>query len=153
MSDGLSEEIQWTELMKADGLTVGELLVNQLREAGIPAYVWQQAAGTALGITFGPLGEVHIMVPEEKVAEARDFLAATPIDGPDEDDEDDFDDYDEYEDDDYEEDADYDDFDEYDADDEYVSRCPHCGTIVDLDEEEVVKGWYECPRCGRRVRL
>jgi len=151
MSNELSEEINWKELTITDGLTLAELLVNQLREADIPAYAWQQGAGVALGMTVGPLGRGHVMVPEEFLAEAQDFLAATPIDGegPDPDEDDDFDDYD----DDDEYDEEYDDSDDYDEDDEYVSRCPHCGTIVDLDEEEVEKGWYECPRCGRRNRL
>jgi DNA-directed RNA polymerase subunit RPC12/RpoP len=153
MAKDLPEEINWKEVATTDGIMLAELMASRLREADIPAYAWQQGAGVALGLMVGPLGEGHVMVPEEMLSEAQDFLAATPIDaaGPDPDDDDfddDFDDVDE----DYDED-DYDDYEEYDEDDEYVSRCPHCGTVVDLDEDEVERGWYECPRCGRRVRL
>lgn len=36
---------------------------------------------------------------------------------------------------------------------EYTTECPHCGTELVLDEEEVENGRFVCPECGEEVEL
>lgn len=64
----------WVELTRTEGEMVAELMVQQLRGAGIPAYKWQEGVGGALGLNVGPLGTTHILVDAARYAEARALL-------------------------------------------------------------------------------
>ena len=88
------------------------IVVGRLENEGIDAFVYQEPAGKAYGISIGEMGNVKVVV------RADDYDRAKAILDEDVEDEDDYEDEDLYEDDDDYED-DYDDVDEdYDDDDE-----------------------------------
>jgi len=60
----------------ANGKLNAEMIKIFLESSGIPALLVQESAGSALGLTIGALGEVDIMVPIEKKAEAMKLLDA-----------------------------------------------------------------------------
>ena len=47
-----------------------------LESFGISAVLFQESAGAAYGFTVGPMGEVQVLVPPEKAAEALELLKA-----------------------------------------------------------------------------
>lgn len=47
----------------------------RLEDAGIPALIQQESASSALPLTVGPMGEIHITVEKEQVEAARQTLA------------------------------------------------------------------------------
>jgi uncharacterized Zn-finger protein len=67
-------EEAWEELIQTNGLTVAEMLVNELQAAGIPARVVYEGAGQALGLTVGILGTYTIVVPASRLEEAQAYL-------------------------------------------------------------------------------
>lgn len=52
-----------------------ETVKLMLEAAGFHVITRQESAGTALGLTVGPLGEVQILVPMDEVDAARKMLA------------------------------------------------------------------------------
>ena len=60
----------------ANGKLDAEMIKVFLESSGIPALLVQESAGSTLGLTIGILGEVDILVPTEKEAEARKLLDA-----------------------------------------------------------------------------
>ena len=42
---------------------------------------------------------------------------------------------------------------EAEMDEDNLVTCPHCGTEIELDDEEWEQGWFDCPGCGERVEL
>ena len=60
----------------ANGQLDAEMVQRFLEAAGIPAMISQESVGRVLGITAGPLGEVNVLVPEEKTDEALELLAS-----------------------------------------------------------------------------
>ncbi|MGI9951117.1 DUF2007 domain-containing protein [Moorellaceae bacterium AZ2] len=53
------------------------LMKGLLESAGIPVRLRGEAIGRLYGLNFGPLGQVEVLVPEEKAAQARDILRET----------------------------------------------------------------------------
>ena len=51
-----------------------EVMRSKLESANIPCMLQREAAGTALGITIGPLGEVKVLVPEPLADDALELL-------------------------------------------------------------------------------
>ena len=68
------EEIKWVKVAETSGITPAELLAGRLQAADIPARAVQEGAGQALGLTVGLLGTARVLVPEERVEEARALL-------------------------------------------------------------------------------
>lgn len=64
----------WVVAVETSGLTVAEMLANELNGAGIPARVEHEGAGRALGLTVGILGTARVMVPESYLEEAQEYL-------------------------------------------------------------------------------
>jgi hypothetical protein len=172
-SDETLEDIQWAKFWETPGILSAEVIAGRLRAEGIPAWVWQQGAGTAMGLTFGPMGRGHVMVPEEQLETARRIMALDLT----------------HEDDGGEgfwQDQDIEDENDRDGDG-WLSKavfaltalavsplgvavafvvaklfagqedegpiCPDCETMVDLDETEIIQGWFICPECERTVLL
>jgi hypothetical protein len=50
---------------KTFGVTEASIIAGRLHSLGIPAVVQREAAGATLGLSFGPLGEARVLVPEE----------------------------------------------------------------------------------------
>jgi hypothetical protein len=166
------ENIKWTKFWETPGSLGAEVIAGRLRAEGIPAWVWQQGAGAAMGMTFGPMGRGHVMVPEEQLEDARRMMATdlTPeVNG-----------WDEW----LESDLDPVDTGNRGA---WLSKgilaltalavspiglaavfvvtkllggkenldpeCPDCNIVIDLDEEEENQGWFVCPECERTIQI
>ncbi len=56
------------------GWAEAEVLRSKLESVSIPCILQREAAGAALGITIGPLGEVRVLVPEALVDQAGAVL-------------------------------------------------------------------------------
>jgi hypothetical protein len=53
------------------------VIKGRLESEGIPALVQQEAVGTVLGLTVGPLGSAKVLVPESLAEQALAILAET----------------------------------------------------------------------------
>jgi len=74
----------WAVLAQINPLEA-EVLKAALEMADIPVVTRREAYGRVIGLTVGDLGEVEVLVPEERLAEARSLTSdAHPIDFPDE---------------------------------------------------------------------
>ncbi len=60
----------------------GEMVVSLLRSNGIPAFTKRSDMGSAVFGGAGPFGAVEVWVSENKLAEAREFLAAPVPEAP-----------------------------------------------------------------------
>lgn len=59
----------------AAGQVEANLVKSLLEAEGIPAMVAQEGAGSAFGLTVGPMGRAEILVPASRAEEARELLA------------------------------------------------------------------------------
>ena len=66
-------------MVVADNLNPGEanIIKGRLESQGIPALAQQEAIGSVLGLTVGPLGSARVLVPEPLVEQALAILAET----------------------------------------------------------------------------
>jgi hypothetical protein len=55
----------WMVVAKTFGVTEASIIAGRLQSLNIPAIVQREAAGSALGLSYGPLGEARVLVPEE----------------------------------------------------------------------------------------
>ena len=74
-SGGGNEEVKWEIVTNTVGLLPAQVIAGHLQAAGIPARAWQESAGQAFGLTFGPLGTGYVAVPESYAEQAREILA------------------------------------------------------------------------------
>lgn len=66
---------EWETLIKITDPISASLLEGRLQAEGIPVIVRAgEAAGAIYGLTTGPLAEIKILVPEEKMDKARSLL-------------------------------------------------------------------------------
>ncbi len=72
---GGKKGINWVEVAQTYGLTQAQIVAGRLQAEGIPAYAWQEGAGTATGLVIGLLGAGHVMVPEEYEERALEILS------------------------------------------------------------------------------
>ncbi|NCF68868.1 MAG: hypothetical protein GWP61_23145 [Chloroflexi bacterium] len=78
-NEGSIENVKWVRLLEMSGTLSAEVIAGRLRSEGIPAWVWQQGAGRAMGLTYGPMGRGHVMVPEEHLQAAERLLEAEVV--------------------------------------------------------------------------
>jgi hypothetical protein len=72
----------WEVVMVVDALTA-DVLKAALETASIPVVSRQEASGRIIGLTMGSMGEVSLLVPQDRVAEARELIdSSQPIDFP-----------------------------------------------------------------------
>ncbi len=57
------------------GMLEAEILRGLLESAGLRVWLSHEAAGKAIGLGVGPLGEVNIVVPAEDEDQARRLIA------------------------------------------------------------------------------
>lgn len=76
-SPGGKEEIRWITVARTAGLAPAQIIAGRLHAHDIPARVWQEAAGQAIGLTVGLLGNGHVAVPAH-FQEAAERLLAEP---------------------------------------------------------------------------
>ena len=65
----------WVVLTKIFGEIQAEIIRGLLESQGILPQLNQEGAGRAYGLSVGPLGEVEILVPKDKLKEAKEVLA------------------------------------------------------------------------------
>jgi len=157
----------WVQLAEVAGAEESALVVSYLKANGVEAFSWQEGAGRAFGLSIGALGVSHIMVREGQEeparllleAEVADNLGGEPAAGnplPDSskavmgltavainplgaglafgisqvlgrhDDEGEL---------------------------TNLVECVHCGTALELSEQEVAQGAYTCPECQHTIQL
>lgn len=59
---------------KTSGRFLAESIVALLKSFEIDAFVSQESAGIAYGLTVGPLGEARIYVPQNQLSDAQRIL-------------------------------------------------------------------------------
>ncbi len=76
-TSGGAESTRWVAV--AVGLNPAEASVikARLESEDIPAIAQQEAVGSVLGLTVGPLGSARVLVPEPLAERALDILAET----------------------------------------------------------------------------
>lgn len=67
-------EEQWELLDELPGTIEVEILRGLLEAQEIPVVLSQEGAGRAIGLTIGPLGETQVLVPKNKLEEAKKVL-------------------------------------------------------------------------------
>lgn len=67
-------EHNWIQIASVQAEVQAELLRGLLEAQDIPVLLSREGAGRALGLTIGPLGEVHILVPDQYQNQARKVL-------------------------------------------------------------------------------
>ncbi len=77
-SPGGSESVKWEVIARMPGLPAAQIVAGRLNAEGIPARIWQEGAGRALGLTVGILGTGYVTVPQEYVAQAQEILDQDP---------------------------------------------------------------------------
>jgi hypothetical protein len=55
----------WMVVAKTFGVTEASIIAGRLHSLGIPAIVQWEAAGAAFGLSFGPLGQARVLVPDD----------------------------------------------------------------------------------------
>ncbi len=66
---------EWRIVCRVMGLLTAQTVQGRLETAGIPAVLDYDGTRTLLGIpVFGGTGEVRILVPLERIADARELL-------------------------------------------------------------------------------
>jgi|WetSurMetagenome_2_1015567.scaffolds.fasta_scaffold238097_2 hypothetical protein len=58
----------------ANGQLDAEMIRGFLEASGIPAMISQESVGKVFGMAAGPLGEVNVLVPEDRTDEAMQLL-------------------------------------------------------------------------------
>ena len=66
----IRDEVVYT----ANGMLEAESIRIMLESFGISAFVNQESAGLTYGLTVGPLGEVDVLVPKDKLEEAKKII-------------------------------------------------------------------------------
>ena len=69
-----------TLVYRTAGLLQAEVIKGRLESAGIPVLLDYESAGRAIGITVDGLGEVRVLVPDERAEDAKELLAASESD-------------------------------------------------------------------------
>ncbi|MBN1966575.1 MAG: hypothetical protein JW910_18125 [Anaerolineae bacterium] len=72
----------WYVVATVNGDELAALVAGQIESAGIPVWVYREAAGRAIGLTMGLLGASDVLVPEEYYEDALNLLDAEDEDDP-----------------------------------------------------------------------
>jgi hypothetical protein len=70
----MTEPHEFVPVYTAQGQLAGEMIRLLLESMDIPAIISQESAGITFGLTVGPMGEVKILVPANRVTEALEIL-------------------------------------------------------------------------------
>ncbi len=55
----------WIVVAKTNDLTEASIIAGRLQSLGIPAFVQRESLSTVLGLSWGPLSEAKVLVPED----------------------------------------------------------------------------------------
>lgn len=67
---------QWVVAHTAAGFLHAQIIRGLLEAADIPVQTSQEGAGAVYALTVGPLGEVDVLVPDDRLDEAQAIIAA-----------------------------------------------------------------------------
>ncbi|RME08161.1 MAG: DUF2007 domain-containing protein [Anaerolineae bacterium] len=67
---------KWRVAARISGEGSAEILRGLLEAQGIPVHLAREGAARAIGVEIGPFGLIEVMVPQERLTEARQVLAA-----------------------------------------------------------------------------
>jgi len=70
-----------TLVYRTAGMLQAEVIKGRLESAGIPVLLDYESLGRVLGITIDGLGEVRVLVPDERAEDARQLLEYSASDG------------------------------------------------------------------------
>lgn len=73
-ASGEPQEVRWEIVARTMGLLPATIIAGRLQSENIPARAWQESAGQALGLVYGPMGNGHVAVPAEYVERALAIL-------------------------------------------------------------------------------
>jgi hypothetical protein len=77
MTDSTHAGATWKIVCRVMGLLPAEAIRGRLETAGIPVTLDYDSTSTLLGIpAFGGTGEVRILVPADRLADARELLGS-----------------------------------------------------------------------------
>ena len=65
---------EYIELDSVDGRHIADLIKSYFEANGIPLSLSQESYGATIGLTVAPLGEVRLLVPADRLEEARNLL-------------------------------------------------------------------------------
>jgi hypothetical protein len=74
---GDNEPSSWVRVLTGYTPAGAQIAAARLRDEGIPVRLSQEAASTALPVTVGMLGQIHILVPELLLERAELVLEET----------------------------------------------------------------------------
>ncbi|HML24071.1 MAG TPA: DUF2007 domain-containing protein [Aggregatilinea sp.] len=74
----------WYIVAHATSMVQAEIPAGLLRSAGIPVFLFREAASTAIPVSFGLLGNIDIAVPEDYYADAMALLEEGDVEPDDE---------------------------------------------------------------------
>ena len=63
-----------TLVYRTAGMLQAEVIKGRLESAGIPVLLDYESLGRVIGITIDGLGEVRVLVPDERAEDARQLL-------------------------------------------------------------------------------
>lgn len=69
-----------TLVYRAAGMLQAEVIKGRLESAGIPVMLDYESLGRVIGITIDGLGEVRVLVPNDRAEDALQLLGASPSD-------------------------------------------------------------------------
>ncbi len=70
-----------TLVYRTAGMLQAEVIKGRLESAGIPVLLDYESLGRVIGITIDGLGEVRVLVPDERAEDARQLLEYSASDG------------------------------------------------------------------------
>ncbi len=70
----MNENIKWVEFKRTDPIEA-EIIRGKLESAGIEVYLSQEAYGKLAAITVDGLGETKVLIPEDKLEEAKRIIS------------------------------------------------------------------------------
>lgn len=71
------DELTWEKIAEVPGRIQAEMLKGFMEAEGVPVQLIQEGIGESVyPFTFGPLGEVQVFVPKEKLEQAEALLEA-----------------------------------------------------------------------------
>ncbi len=74
MSRGSSRVPDFTIICTIAGLAKAQVIKSKLEAAGIPVVLNYESVGRVIGITVDGLGQVRVLVPQDRAEEARDLI-------------------------------------------------------------------------------
>lgn len=70
----------WVIVATTNGSAEAEIIAGLLKTADIPYYIQQESVGRVLGINFGTMGRVDVLVPQKFAPEAIALLDDPTLD-------------------------------------------------------------------------